>query len=175
MLRIVTGLTSVAFSALGCAARHGLGVSECPGPAPADAGPYPRYVADSAALLAGNYELIALNLSGGPPISPLRFRLVLAANHDTGSDTVLHGTATFLSAAGNPQFTETATVDSDGRLHVSDVASYRIVALNRNELWGIWESPVDEYQMHLVDTASERVVPNPAGVFCAIRTTSLER
>jgi hypothetical protein len=152
-----------------------LGVADCPGFAPPDAAPYHRHPADSLALLAGVYELIALNLSGGEHALPYRARLALVPSQDADTLTVLRGTATWMNHEGNPQFTETATVDSRGNLFVdsNDIRTdYRLVAINRSGLWGLWEKRLDESQFGLIETATNRDLPNPAGVFCIVRKAS---
>src|SRR5690242_17388314 len=171
-MRLAASLALVVLAASGCAAGKALGIAECPGLAPVSGRPYPRYSPDSAALLAGVYELIELNLSGGMPAKPYRARLVLLPNGEADKEVVLRGTATWLNDEGNPQATETATIDFTGKLATQFFGwptTYRIVVTDRTGLWGLWERPTDGDQLQVVETATNRVHPNPAGVFCAVR------
>jgi hypothetical protein len=168
---------------LACGRAASFGPSECAGPAPMNAGPYPRYDSDSAALFAAEYELIELNLSSGERQPPRRARLALSPAAPTDSLAVLRGSTTWLQPSGavdtlaNGQpFSEAALVDAAGVLHVGcypcldgGASLYRIVAAGPSGLWGLWETPINENLMRLSDTRTGRDLPNPAGFFCALR------
>jgi len=165
------------------------GPANCPGPAPIDAGPYLRYSSDSAVRLAGEYEVVAFDLSAGQRLPPRRALLSLAVAPDTDTHAVLRGSATWLAAGDEPDtlnngrpFTETAEINWEGVLLVGCIrcldagpTRFRIVSSGRSGLWGFWEEPINESQMSLEDRVTGRALPNPAGIFCALPRKSAAR
>ena len=79
-----------------------------------------------------------------------------------------------VALGSGPSIGDTAEVVS-GRLYLGchgclDAAAYdlRIIAVTPNEFWGIWEVPINGSGTVLTDSAN-RVLPNPAGHYCARR------
>lgn len=160
----------------------------CPEVAPANARPYQPWEGVQTRALGGAYSLTLVTTSaGGRPYSA-RWRLWLAptdsAHRFAGredrslagvviwNDTTQHRPRLTLGSPGS--MTDTAEVVG-ARLYLGchdclDGAPYelRIIAVTPTEFWGIFEMGMNGRGVVATDSTG-RVLPNPAGYYCARR------
>jgi hypothetical protein len=188
-------LTLMAYSAFllacrapvsGSAPRPAPTAVDCPELAPAGARPYDYSDDTKAPELAGTYALTMVTTSaGGQPLFITR-RLWLSPTDSAHQSVGLayrplagviswDDTTSRRPALGStPSLGDTVEVVS-GRLYLGcrqcldqGPTELRIIAVTSSEFWGIWEDPMYGSGTVLTDSIN-RVLPNPAGHYCARR------
>jgi hypothetical protein len=167
-------LTAVVF---GCASPplkliEPLGPASCPAYAPGRGRPV-----GNAADLAGDYDLVSVVTSFGPPPAPWRGHLTLqrVVQQDDQRPIALVGAYSQAGVRGSsaPRPDSVSVVGDTlilGPWLMLDMSAprYYIRARTDNGFWGQWYENVRGNGMHMTDSTG-RELPDPAGHFCAVR------
>ena len=181
--------TFVALTCLTCACapvpQPETSPQSCPYLVPPGSDPYWANTTSSVLRLVGRYDLFAVTVSDGPPVWTWQTELTLTTTDslfrpipapDTGAIYApwLAGTIRWKSQDGEGVWRhDTVQVEYDtmyvGCRHCNDgvVVDYHIIAITPYGFWGLW---IDRQTgLGSIVDSTGRLLPNPAGHFCARR------
>jgi hypothetical protein len=168
-----------------CAGRPAEGSAplNCPAFAPQGATSYDPFSVIAAPSLAGEFDLVSVLASDGPPGYAWRGVLRLVATdsafrplRSSTSENApwLAGTLEWRSQAGDSLVQRDTVQAVSEWLYVgcrrcmdASPLEYRIIAVTPREFWGYWQDP--QTGISTAMDASGRRLPDPAGHYCARR------
>jgi hypothetical protein len=182
----LTTLTALLLAAVGCTGPlvESVAVLSCPAFAPQGATSYEPFSSVVTPRLAGEFDLVSVVASDGPPGHSWSGVLSLVATDSVfrplarapGANAPwLAGTlTTWVSDRQDSVLNhDTVQVEND-RMYVgcrrcldASPLEYRIIAVTDHEFWGYWVDAQTGFDRAF--DASGRRVPNPAGQYCARR------
>jgi hypothetical protein len=182
----LNSLTALLLAVVGCTRRRVEAVAPlgCPAFAPQGATSYEPFSAVVTPRLAGEFDLVSVVASDGPPGRSWSGVLRLVATDSAfrplarapGANAPwLAGTLTTWVSDKQDSVLSRDTVQAENdRMYVgcrrcldASPLEYRIIAITAHEFWGYWVDAQTGFDRAF--DASGRRVPNPAGQYCARR------